>query len=245
MTGLDVAWREAPSQEARKDDRKPDILLMHYTGMTSAQAAIDWLCNPVSKVSCHYLIDDEGRITKMVEEDRRAFHAGVSHWAGETDINSCSIGIEIQNRGHDDGYPDFPEVQMKAVEALSLDIMARHDIVPERVLAHSDVAPARKIDPGEKFDWKRLAARDIGRWVEPAPIQGGGYLQCGDEGESVEAFQNLLVTYGYGVRTDGQFDEATQQVVSAFQRHFRPERVDGIIDHSTVATLYRLLGGAL
>lgn len=236
-----MAWRAAPSHEPRAGGRAPDILLMHYTGMVSAQAAIDRLCDPVSKVSCHYLVDERGRITRMVEEDRRAFHAGVSHWAGETDINSASIGIEIANPGHEHGYVDFPEAQMAAVEALSLDILSRHDIPPHRVLGHSDVAPARKTDPGERFDWGRLAAKGIGHWVPPAPQTGGGFLQQGDAGDGVAALQMLLATYGYGIEATGTFDEATTIVVTAFQRHFRPGRVDGIADRSTVETLQALL----
>ncbi len=160
--------RPAVNHEARKGGAVPDILLLHYTGTPTVEFAIELLTEAEPGVSCHYVIDEAGGIIQLVPEALRAWHAGVSHWRGVTDINSCSIGIEIQNPGHDGGYPDFPEAQMRAVEALSLDIVRRHNIRPERVLAHSDVAPKRKIDPGEKFDWGRLAAAGVGHWVPEA-----------------------------------------------------------------------------
>lgn len=236
---------ECPScnHTERRNGAVADMLILHYTGMTSAAAAIERLSNPESGVSCHYLIDEDGQITRMVEEDRRAWHAGRSIWSGTRDINSCSIGVEIQNTGHDHGYPDFPQPQMEAVLALCRDIIGRHSIVPHRVLAHSDIAPGRKIDPGEKFDWAWLAGEGVGHWVEPEPVGagGGGFLQCGDQGQPVEALQSMLATYGYGIEITGVFDGVTGQVVAAFQRHFRPEMVDGVADASTVATLHRLL----
>ena len=238
-----IVERPSCNHTERRDGAVPDMLILHYTGMKSAEAAIDWLCNPESKVSCHYLIDEAGQITRMVDEDRRAWHAGLSAWGGVVDINSRSIGIEIQNPGHDDGYPDFPELQMAAVRDLSRDIADRHSIVAQRVLAHSDIAPGRKVDPGEKFDWAWLAGEGVGHWVEPEPVGGGGggFLQCGDQGQPVEALQSMLATYGYGIEITGEFDVATEQVVGAFQRHFRPAKVDGVADASTVATLHRLL----
>jgi N-acetylmuramoyl-L-alanine amidase len=191
-------------------------------------------------VSCHYVVDDDGRIVQMVAESDRAWHAGASFWAGETDINSASIGIEIQNPGHQAGYPDFPEAQMRAVIALSKDIIARHAIPAARVLAHSDVAPARKIDPGEKFDWPRLAAAGIGHWISPAPHADDDPVLNQDAPAVVEA-QSLLAAYGYGVERNGIFDEAMRSVVGAFQLHFRPARVAGDLDRSTLDTLRRLL----
>ena len=158
--------------EPRRRGAQPSILLLHYTGVASAAKAIDWLSRSESKVSAHYVIDDAGRITQLVAEAMRAWHAGLAAWAGETDINSASIGIEIHNPGHELGYPDFPEPQLAAVEALCRDIIARHAIRPERVLAHSDVAPTRKKDPGEKFPWARLARAGIGHWVTPEPSPG-------------------------------------------------------------------------
>jgi N-acetylmuramoyl-L-alanine amidase len=221
---------------------RPSILLLHYTGVPTCAQAIDWLTRVESHVSCHYAVDEDGRITQMVAEEMRAWHAGEAIWAGERDINSASIGIEIHNPGHGEGYPDFSEAQMRAVEALSLDILARHEIPPQRVLAHSDVAPKRKRDPGEKFDWARLARAGIGHWVEPAPvIAAEPGLAIGVAGPLVADVQMLLARYGYGIEATGVVDGRTEQVVAAFQRHFRQARVDGRIDQSTITTLQRLL----
>jgi N-acetylmuramoyl-L-alanine amidase len=231
----------SPNIEPRAKGKTVRILLLHYTDMADAELASAWLCNPQSKVSCHYLIDLDGRITQMVDEERRAWHAGQSVWKGERDINSASIGIEIQNPGHDHGYPDFPRAQMQAVAALGRDIVARHAIPPEHVLAHSDVAPRRKKDPGEKFDWKCLYDQGLGHWVPPLKLGGGPFLQQGDRGDAVEALQAMLALYGYGVEISGNFDQETKTVVTAFQRHFRPARIDGIADRSTIETLRRLI----
>jgi len=176
-----------------------------------------------------------------VPEAKRAWHAGVSSWAGDDDINSCSIGIEIINRGHDWGYPDFPSRQIAAVTALCRGIVLRRKIPAHRVLAHSDVAPARKKDPGEKFPWHLLANSGVGHWVQPAPIVRGESLKLGSISEDVARLQVALARYGYGVPTHGKFDGPTMEVVAAFQRHFRPERVDGIADRSTMSTLHALL----
>jgi N-acetylmuramoyl-L-alanine amidase len=240
-TTLPHDWRPSPGTGERRDGKRPDILLLHYTGMASAEAACRRLCDPHSGVSCHYLVDEHGGIVQMVEEHLRAWHAGQSFWGGERDINSRSIGIEIHNRGHEADYPDFPEAQMAAVIALCRDIVVRWPIAPERVLAHSDVAPRRKLDPGEKFDWRRLHAAGIGHWVEPEPIGEDTGLGQGDEGEAVVALQRELAGYGYDVPQSGRFDAATAATVTAFQRHFRPARVDGRADRSTCATLARLL----
>jgi N-acetylmuramoyl-L-alanine amidase len=238
---LATLWCPSPNVEARRDGRLPDMLVLHYTGMESSDAALDWLTRGESKVSCHYLIDEDGRIAQLVPETMRAWHAGQSLWARETDLNSCSIGIEIHNPGHDFDYRDFPEVQMQAVEALSLDILRRHPIARERVLAHSDIAPGRKRDPGEKFDWARLARAGIGLWVEPAPASAELGLGPGDEGEAVAALQRDLAAFGYGVEPTGTYGRGLENVVQAFQRHFRPERLDGRADASTQDTLKRLL----
>jgi N-acetylmuramoyl-L-alanine amidase len=231
----------SPNIEARAEGRFPRYLILHYTGMDSAEKACAWLCVAESKVSCHYLVDEQGNITQMVGEELRAWHAGVSSWNGEIDINSSSIGIEIQNPGHNGGYPDFPQTQMAAVAALSKDIVDRHTIEPQHVLAHSDVAPGRKIDPGEKFDWRFLHSQGVGHWVEPEPLGSGVFLQEGDEGEAVLALQGLLKMYGYGIECHGKYDKQTRLVMEAFQRHFRPAKVDGVADQSSVATLHKLL----
>jgi len=231
----------SPNFEPRREGARPSILLLHYTGVASAATAIDWLSRAESKVSAHYVVDEAGRITQLVAEAMRAWHAGLAVWAGESDINSASIGIEIHNRGHELGYPDFPEPQLSAVEALCRDIIARHDVRPERVLAHSDVAPTRKKDPGEKFPWARLARAGIGHWVAPEPLSRADPGIARDAaGPLVAAVQSLLARYGYGIEATGGFDPKTEFVVTAFQRHFRPERVDGRIDQSTVTTLERL-----
>jgi len=236
------AIHPSPCCEPRRGYGRPDMLLLHYTGMMSCERAIDWLSRPEARVSCHYVIDVDGTITQMVAEDQRAWHAGVSAWAGETDINSCSVGFEIHNPGHDQGYPEFPEAQMVAVEALAADVVRRWSIAPERVLAHSDVAPARKIDPGEKFDWRRLAAAGIGLWVPPVPIDptDEGFAP-GARDDMIATAQDLLRCYGYAIETTGEIDIATSLVLAAFQRHFRPARVDGRLDPSTLATIERLL----
>lgn len=237
--------RASANFEPRRQGARPEILLLHYTGMKSAARAIDWLCRPESRVSSHYVIDEQGRVTQLVAEGVRAWHAGVAVWHGETDINSLSIGIEIHNPGHDDGYPDFPEPQMARLEALCRDIVHRWRIAPERVLAHSDVAPRRKIDPGEKFDWARLHAAGIGHWVAPTPLDVADEgLGAGSVGLDVLEAQQRLAKFGYGVPLSGALDDETVIVLTAFQRHFRPARCDGRLDGSTLDTLRRLTEAA-
>ncbi len=225
-----------------REDRQPDMLILHYTGMPDSGEALQWLCNPISNVSAHYLVFENGRILQMVPEIRRAWHAGVSSWHGETDINSCSIGIEIANAGHPGGLPDYPDVQTGAVIELCRDIASRWRIAPERILAHSDVSPGRKIDPGEKFPWHSLAEVGLGLWVKPAPIGSGRFFARGDSGAPIEALQAMFAMFGYGMPVTGQFCERTEAVVSAFQRHWRQERVDGVADASTITTLRDLIG---
>jgi N-acetylmuramoyl-L-alanine amidase len=240
-TALVGAICPSPNFEPRRAGMRPTILLLHYTGVASAAKAIDWLSRPESKVSAHYVVDEAGAVTQMVAEEMRAWHAGLTMWAGESDINSTSIGIEVQNPGHEAGYPEFPEAQLVVLEALCRDIIARHGISPERVLAHSDVAPTRKKDPGEKFPWARLARVGIGHWVEPAPVRWAEPGIARDAaGPLVAEVQARLAAYGYGIESSGVCDAKTEFVVTAFQRHFRPERVDGRIDQSTIDTLERL-----
>lgn len=232
----------SPNVGARLGSGRADMLILHYTGMDSAERACEWLCDRTSNVSCHYLVDERGAITQMVDEGLRAWHAGTSSWEGDEDVNSRSIGIEIQNPGHGAGYPDFPKVQMQAIIALCQDVVARHGISATRILAHSDVAPLRKIDPGEKFDWAMLHTQGVGHWIQPEPItSSGSLLKAGDTGQQVEALQAMLKSYGYGAAVNGVYDHLTQANVRAFQRHFRPALVDGIADTSTVDTLHRLL----
>ncbi len=232
----------AANAETRRDGGMPSLLILHYTGMSSAEKAIDWLSRPDSGVSCHYVIDDAGHITQLVPECLRAWHAGVSSWHGKTDINSRSIGIEIHNPGHQHGYPDFPRAQMQAVIDLSRDIMTRHGMRPESVLAHSDIAPERKIDPGEKFNWALLAREGLGHWVKPSPLrEGEAGLGPGSRGDVVERAQKLLAQYGYDVAQTGELDAKMAKVLRAFQLHFRPQKCDGRLDHSTLRTLERLV----
>ena len=229
----------SPNNDAR--DARIDILLMHYTGMQTAEEAIARLTDPKAKVSCHYFVHEDGRIDQLVREGRRAWHAGLSSWKGAVDINARSIGIEVANPGHEYGYRDFPDAQIDALIALSRDIFTRHPIRRERVLAHSDVAPTRKNDPGEKFPWARLAQGGVGLWVEPSPLAEGRTLSANDKGKEVEHLQKQLARFGYEMKITGHYDDLTRTVVTAFQRHYRPARVDGLADPSTVDTLRRLL----
>ena len=228
----------SPNRDARTS--RVDILLLHYTGMTTEEEALARLTDLEASVSCHYFVYEDGRIDQLVPEARRAWHAGASSWKGATDINSRSIGIEVANPGHEYGYRDFPDAQIDAVIALCRDIAARHPIRRERVLAHSDIAPARKKDPGEKFPWDRFAAAGVGLWVEPSPIGPGRTLSANDKGAQVEQLQKRLGRFGYGLKVTSLYDDDTRSVVTAFQRHFRPARVDGLADPSTLETLRRL-----
>jgi N-acetylmuramoyl-L-alanine amidase len=236
-----MEYRSSPNHGGRKGG-PVDILLLHYTGMPDDEQALGWLCDPRSKVSSHYFVDADGRVLALVPEGRRAWHAGASNWGGETDINSRSIGIEIANAGHPGGLPEYPNVQIEALIGLCREIVGRHPIPPHRVLAHSDVSPGRKLDPGERFPWHRLAAAGIGHWIEPVADSEGVSLRLGDSGEPAQALQQMLALYGYGIEITGVYDQRMADVVAAFQRHFRPLRVDGIADRSTVETLRRLLG---
>ena len=200
---------------------------MHYTGMRTAIEALERLCAARARVSSHYTIDEDGTIYRHVSEEHCAFHAGISYWAGARDINARSIGIEIVNPGHEFGYRAFPDVQIEAVIALSKDILGRHLVLRERVIGHSDVAPARKTDPGELFPWARLAGEGIGLWPGEAELELDGTFEAG------------LRRFGYGIQSDAQvnFEEA----VIAFQRHFRPSRIDGVADDECEQILAGLL----
>ena len=231
----------SPNYGERNKGRLPDMIVLHYTGMPDVEGAIAQLCTAGTDVSAHYIVLEDGRIVQCVQEAKRAWHAGVSSWAGDDDINSCSIGIEIVNRGHDWGYPDFPLRQIAAVIALCRGIMLRRNVAGHRVLGHSDVAPARKKDPGEKFPWHSLANSGVGHWVQPAPIVRGELMQLGAGSDDVMNMQTAFAKYGYGIPVTGRYDTATQEVVAAFQRHFRPAKVDGVCDHSTMETLHALL----
>ncbi len=230
----------SPNFGERAAGKSVDMIILHYTGMESTEKAQAWLCNPQSQVSSHYLVQEDGRVVQMVPETKRAWHAGKSFWRGETDINSRSIGIEIANPGHAYDYPDFSTEQIRSVIELCRNCVAKWAIPVDRVLGHSDVAPGRKVDPGEKFPWSSLFDAGVGHWVDPSQAVGGRFLQAGDRGQPVEALQAMLSLYGYNVEVTGEFDDNLRAVVYAFQQHFRPSKVDGVADAATIETLYRL-----
>jgi N-acetylmuramoyl-L-alanine amidase len=241
----DSPWATALAASPNHDARRTsiDILLLHYTGMTDGLAALKRLCdaNP-PRVSAHYVVFEDGEIVQCVAESRRAWHAGAGSWQGRDDVNSRSIGIEIVNPGHEWGYRPFPDAQIEAVINLARDILLRRGHIPPLgVLAHSDTAPGRKQDPGELFPWGRLAAEGVGLWVPPAPLQDGPTYRRGEEGPPIQALQAMFGMLGYGLQVTGVFDAPTEAVVTAFQRHWRQERVDGIADASTLRTLRDLL----
>ncbi len=217
----------SPNFDARPPGTPIDILLLHYTGMQTGADAVARLTDPDAKVSAHYTVDEDGTIFAHVPEDARAWHAGVSWWAGETNVNARSIGIEIVNPGHEFGYRSFPDVQIEAVIALALDVFSRQAIPPARVLGHSDVAPARKMDPGELFPWGTLALGGVGLWPQTRKKQ----LDV--------PFTDGLRAFGYGLRPGMDVPDAT--VIEAFQRHWRPSRIDGVADRECEAILAALL----
>lgn len=232
-----VAFVQASPNHGDRRGRAIDCIVLHYTGMPTAEGALAQLCNPRAEVSSHYFVFEDGRIAQLVPEERRAWHAGRSSWFEETDLNSASIGIEIVNPGHDGGLPPFPEAQIAAVIALCRDIVARRAIAPDRILAHSDIAPGRKVDPGERFPWTQLAAEGVGLWRAPAPDSPGLILAFGATGAPVTALQQNLAALGYGLDQTGLYDARTKIVVEAFQRRWRPQRVDGVADAGTRATI--------
>ncbi len=236
-----IEQHPSPNHGPRPAGAPVDILLLHYTGMRTDEGALAWLSNPASEVSSHYFIFEDGRVAQLVDEERRAWHAGRASWAGDHDINARSIGIELAHPGHEHGYRAFAAPQIASLIALCRGILVRHPIPPERVLAHSDVAPTRKEDPGELFPWRRLHEAGIGHWVTPAPIVDGPELRRGDRGGAVSDLQQRFRQYGYGLGEELEFGPETEAVVVAFQRHFRPERFDGVADVSTVATLDSLI----
>lgn len=211
---MKITQRPSPNYNERKDGAAPGFLIIHYTGMQSAKAALERLCDPLAQVSAHYLIDEDGAVYRLVEEDKRAWHAGKSHWDGIEDINSHSIGIELVNPGHEFGYRAFPEKQLAALLALCRDIRSRHNIPDERVLAHSDIAPARKEDPGELFDWQRLAKEGIGLWPQPLKED---FEQAAGLVYNARRLRAAFAAYGYNPK------EKLKAVITAFQRHFQPE----------------------
>ncbi|MCE9507493.1 MAG: N-acetylmuramoyl-L-alanine amidase [Alphaproteobacteria bacterium] len=224
----------SPNFGPRQEGKKIKYLILHYTGTETSFEALRLLQGGRAghDVSAHYLVDENGLVTRLVDEAMRAWHAGKSSWEGEEDINSCSIGIEIQNPGHEFGYVNFPEAQMQAVAELCRGIIARQRILPYHVLAHSDIAPERKQDPGELFPWAALAEQGIGLWPESTEMDA-------DDADA-EDIKHILTKYGY----DRRLDEKT--LLTAFQRHFEPEvfgtpeRI-GVASPNTVQLLQALL----
>jgi len=243
----------SPNHDARPQGAPIDILVLHYTGMKTADEALTRLTDPASKVSAHYTIGRDGRVFSHVPEERRAWHAGASYWAGERNVNARSIGIELVNPGHEFGYVPFTREQIAALVDLARDILERHPIPPHRVVGHSDVAPARKTDPGELFPWKQLAEWGIGLWpalppsvsrsaLDTSPASGGGKrtttfppplaeeVDAGAKQRRTEGgtAAQSLARFGYGVPPE--VDVPLPTAIMAFQRHFRPTRIDGVWD---------------
>lgn len=224
---MQIFSKPSPNFNDRRDNKKISMLVMHYTGMRSAKEALNRLCDPTSQVSAHYMIDETGQIFKLVEEDKRAWHAGVGYWRGETDLNSISIGIEIVNPGHEFGYVPFPAVQMRSVMELSKRLAQQYDIKPVNVVGHSDIAPSRKEDPGELFDWKGLAQQGVGLWAsaKPSGIQ------------DTEDLIRSLGQIGYEIEKPDHFPK----IVEAFQRHWRADKITGAYDQETADIAFALL----
>ena len=208
------------------------LIVLHYTGMATAEQALVRLTDQTSQVSAHYVIVDDGAIYRLVAEDRRAWHAGVSYWRGLRDINSVSIGIEITNPGHEYGYRAFPQSQIDAVITLVRDIMTRHALDAAAVVGHSDIAPGRKIDPGELFPWQALAREGIGMWPT---LSGTKHLITADQAMK----QLSMIGYATPLSSDGGADilPSPNDVIAAFQRHYRPRKIDGILDGETLALI--------
>jgi N-acetylmuramoyl-L-alanine amidase len=208
--------------------------------MENGEAALTRMCDGMAKVSAHYMIEEDGQIFQLVDEDKRAWHAGVASWKGERNINSASIGIEIVNGGHDYGLPEFPDVQIMAVIALTKDIMKRRDLPPSAVIGHSDIAPSRKDDPGERFPWAGLAAAGIGLWPEETTSDHRTLFAPNDRDRGIAIAQSGMAHMGYGIEVTGVMDALTIAVVTAIQRRCRSEKVDGIIDVQTLDIIRKL-----
>ena len=211
-----MEYCRSPNQDERPKGNLVDMVVLHYTGMKNGEMAVERLCNPLAEVSAHYIVFEDGHLIQLVSEDRRAWHAGSAFWRGNTDINERSIGIEIVNPGHEFGLTKFPEKQMAALESLIIEIIQRYSISGHNIVGHSDVAPRRKIDPGELFDWRRLYKSGIGIWPNPSLV---------DSIDNVRA-EMLFSQFGYETVD-------MKKTIEAFQRHFRPREVTGILDRET------------
>ncbi len=227
---------EAPSPNFNERLHPLDMLVLHYTGMKDGPSALARMRDPASQVSAHYMVEEDGTVLALVAEDKRAWQAGRSWWRGEDDLNSRSIGIEIVNGGHEFGLPPYPDVQIDAVIDLCRGILSRWPIPQNRIVAHSDIAPERKEDPGERFPWRRLAEAGVGLWpaIDRNEQEAAVGLRPGDRGEQVISLQRKLMTIGYHLALSGRFDDATEAVVRAFQRRWRAASVTGQGDPETV-----------
>lgn len=228
----------SPNQDARK--LPITMLVLHYTGMETGQAALDRLVDPASKVSAHYVVEEDGNVVQLVDEGRRAWHAGVSFWNGVTDINSASIGIEIVNGGHDFDLPEFPRPQLTSVIRLSRKIVNAYNIHELNIVGHSDIAPARKKDPGEKFPWKEVAKRGVGYWPSGVKPDQRVLFENGAADRAITILQRGLAFIGYDVEVNGQINAKTENVLSAFQRRYRPDLINGCVDIQMVELITNL-----
>ncbi|PHQ69252.1 MAG: N-acetylmuramoyl-L-alanine amidase [Sneathiella sp.] len=239
-----MIWRASPNFDAR--DADIDTLVLHYTGMPTGGAALDRLTDAAAEVSAHYLVEENGEVYQLVEEDSRAWHAGVSYWRGAANLNARSIGIEIVNPGHEFGYRSFTKAQMASVAVLAVDIVERHGILPRNVVGHSDIAPLRKNDPGELFDWKMLSAKGIGLWfadhleINPAAVSYSLGMAAG----GVTKLRDALTEIGYDGQGGELYDAGLAALITAFQRHWRPARVDAVADAETQAVIYAVRDSA-
>lgn len=222
----ELVHNEQPSPNHDERALPVTMAVIHYTEMETAQAALDRLCDADAKVSAHYLISRDGEVTRLVPDERRAWHAGLSYWRGIRDVNSASVGIELDHPGHKFGYGPFPDAQFEALVPLLARIVKAHGIPRANVVGHSDVAPTRKIDPGELFPWERLAEYGL---CLPAPK-----IELGDPYDNDGAFYLALERFGYDI-TEGH------KAVEAFQRRWRPRKIDGEIDGEIRAILFQLL----
>jgi len=233
-----ITQHPSPNHDARA--RPLSHIILHYTDMADAEAALTRLCDADAKVSAHYFIHRGGEIMQLVDDERRAWHAGVSYWRGETDMNSASLGIELDHNGHDENgrMAAFPAAQMQALVWLLEALTARHDIAPQNILGHSDIAPGRKIDPGEAFDWAALHKAGFGLWLDDVKTEDVAPLAEGSEDKAVAPLQKALAAFGYQIEADGFYGPQTAAVISAFQRHFRAHLIDGIADAETQTLAY-------
>ncbi|MEJ0062969.1 MAG: N-acetylmuramoyl-L-alanine amidase [Alphaproteobacteria bacterium] len=236
---MQIVRQDSPNWDERADGKAVQYVILHYTGMESADAARHRLCDPAAKASSHYMIERDGKIWQFVGEDKRAWHAGQSFWRGERDMNGVSVGIELVNRGHQFGYETFPDAQIGVCGDLILDIMHRHAVPASNIIGHSDIAPMRKEDPGEYFPWKALAARGIGLWGEPAAEHEGAM--------DIAEIRRSLRQIGYECPEAGEYDRELRLCLLAFQRHWHQDNLTGLPNAGTAARLrlYRALYSAI